>query len=158
MDSYVAPPRPNHWFASGDQATEEVTKLELHQVAPHSMVAINEVFHEFAGAEHCYDAFAEVLKNAIDGFVGRKVVTTLNIPRKKWITNTIKTKVVSKRQLYEDMLQGRLEKNAYNTYCQNLRKEINECKKQSHSRNKSTATWAVVTPLQDRIRKQPFHT
>ncbi|KAI4466828.1 atp-dependent rna and dna helicase [Holotrichia oblita] len=91
-------------IASGIQATEKVTKLELRHPTQHSLVLMKEVFQEFdwatvvsiAEADDCYEAFAEILESTMDKFVGRKVVTTSNIPRKKWITDTIKNKCILK--------------------------------------------------------------
>ncbi|KAK9731586.1 hypothetical protein QE152_g13524 [Popillia japonica] len=55
-----------------------------------------------------------------------------------------KHQVYLKRQLYEDMLKGILEKNAYNTYCQHFSKE---CKKQTHSEYIARATFQLIEEI-----------
>nr|XP_022911728.1 uncharacterized protein LOC111422751 [Onthophagus taurus] len=104
--------------------------------------------------DELYDKFIDVIHNCIIK-KSEKNLIKMNVKSatNKWLTKEIKNKTRVKRQLYEGMLMGKIDKEYYNIYSRHVRNEIAISKRTvftnfiETAKNKVRATWNTINTL-----------
>ncbi|KAK9709650.1 hypothetical protein QE152_g26497 [Popillia japonica] len=101
--------------------TLQSIKAELSQVQWYEVTKLKDI-------NVSYYKFVQILASLIDKHAKMRVITERN-GRRNWLTPELKMQFQIKRQLYEGVISGRINKGLYNTFCANLKQKIDEKKK-----------------------------
>lgn len=111
--------------------------------------------------DDCFKSFHEILTVAINKHVKKKTIGLNERFKGEWLTDHIKILTKIKRQLYEGVITNRIPQSEYATFCENLKKEIEESKKRTYfehiarSNNVIRGTWDVINHIQNKSNKEP---
>lgn len=94
--------------------------------------------------------FIKIFQELLNEIFPKKLHKINSHEKAIWINEELRTRSKIKRQLYEEMLKGKVSKDTYKQYSRDLRKNIEEAKRNSHSNyilnsnNRTKATWDLV--------------
>lgn len=112
--------------------------------------------------EESYNSFYNQIMVCLNLYATEKVVHVKDFYNTMWLTEDLKNRCKTKRLLYEDTINGRLNKEEYKKYVSNLQKDIDNAKRNANSQhileaqNKTKATWQIVQGITDFKNNKKF--
>lgn len=109
-----------------------------------------------------FDHFMGIIQYHYKRFCSQKITGKSKRPNYGWITNGIRISSERKRELYQDYINNRIERNTYITYRRILRNVIAEAKRLHNNqyimtaRNKTAATWSLIKKYSGNETKKSF--
>lgn len=157
-------------FQINESTPKERPKVEKRIITERSLYLIDEELKttdwtpvtNSQEIDSCYEQFHNILNSVINKYAPKRVVTVKE-KSEIWITEEIKTLSKIKRQLYEGMVNGKVDREAYKSFCIRMKKEIDNSKKRmfedqlQNTTNKSKAMWDIVKQLQGGKDKDNFN-
>lgn len=110
--------------------------------------------------DDAYGVFYGFLRGVLDEICPKRFIRDNRSKNCEWISEDLKRKCRTKRQMYEDMTHGLLDGKEYREYSNTLRKEIEFRKKESNSlfinnsQNKTKAVWSLVKQITSKTEQQ----